>query len=50
MLAKLSLHFLFHLRNNSTVTWKLKHKTDSVKYLGIQIDASLAWKQANAFT
>ena len=25
MLAKLSLYFLLHLRNNSTVNWKLKH-------------------------
>ena len=33
MLLKLSLCFLHHLR------------TDSVKYLGIQIDERLTWKQ-----
>ena len=50
MLIKQGLCSLLHQRNNLTEIWKLKngkrlYKTDSFKYLDIQIEKSLTWKQ-----
>ena len=51
MLVKLNLFFLLHLRNNLIFDLKIKlngkrlSETDSFKYLRIQIDERLTWKQ-----
>ena len=51
MLVKLNLCFLLHLTKQLDSDLKIKlngkrlYETDSVKYLGIQIDKGLTWKQ-----
>ena len=51
MFLKLNLFFLLHLRKQLDCDLKTKlngkrlYETDSVKYLGIQIDKRLTWKQ-----